>query len=446
MPEILIEQAIYGSLDAGGYRFLARSPGFHDDWLVEAQRLCTAFGERPAGVTCPACVFAQPFGKQHVAIVQVADQGSDDAGRPGALGFHLLVLPRAAYRGYAGDPFALAERSPPPWQARGELPTLSWPAVSPPGRTVEQVRGVLKRADGPSLLGGAQVLVDGGRLVFERSAPDLELLRGLWMLLPTRARAELWPASFAFGNSLGFHALAAPRVQSEEFPHYVTETQAADYPEGRYELALQTAAEAGDQKGLDKVFARRSGAETLRRALYILGAAVVILVAVGLLNPRPQPTRKRANTDKAPPPPAEFKPPSHDPTLTMDEQDRLTRELAKLAAVLDVPLPENLTRGSAVLATTSGLGGIPLLDKETIYCLMGVVALLEAIDQRLGTPDPKRDPGPLGKLGSPQRQLRALLWKHDVAEYDQPGLNAFELVERLQQAIEKKHDSARPRR
>ena len=87
MPDLFIEQAIYGSQGAGGYRFLARSPGFLDDWLPEAQRLCTAFGERPAGVPCPAAVFAQPLGKQHVAVVQVADQGTDDAGRPGALGF-----------------------------------------------------------------------------------------------------------------------------------------------------------------------------------------------------------------------------------------------------------------------------------------------------------------------------------------------------------------------
>src|SRR4051794_8319624 len=97
MPTIPVEQAIYGNAGAGGYRFLARSPGFRDDWLPEAERLCMAFGERPAGVACPGCVFAQPFGTQHVAIVQVADQGTDDAGRPGALGFYLLLISRRAY-------------------------------------------------------------------------------------------------------------------------------------------------------------------------------------------------------------------------------------------------------------------------------------------------------------------------------------------------------------
>ena len=81
----MIEQAIYGTESPGGYQFLARSPGFTEDWLAEAQRLCTGFGERPAGVACPLAVFARPLGSRHVAVVQVADQGRDDAGRPGAL-------------------------------------------------------------------------------------------------------------------------------------------------------------------------------------------------------------------------------------------------------------------------------------------------------------------------------------------------------------------------
>src|SRR5436309_9770301 len=119
MPEILLEQALYGGHDSGGYRFLARSPGFLDDWLPEAERLCIGFGERPAGVSCPAAVFARPLGPRHVAVVQVADQGRDDAGRPGALGFHLLVLPRALYADLGGDPFFVADHFPPPWAARG---------------------------------------------------------------------------------------------------------------------------------------------------------------------------------------------------------------------------------------------------------------------------------------------------------------------------------------
>ena len=56
----------------------------------------------------------------------------------------------------------------------------------------------------PALLGGVQILVDGGKLVFLRPAPDPGLIRGLWTLLPGPMRTALWPATFAFGNALGF--------------------------------------------------------------------------------------------------------------------------------------------------------------------------------------------------------------------------------------------------
>src|SRR5438128_10634619 len=114
----MIEQALYGSQDAGGYHFLARSAGFRDDWLPAAERLCCGFGERPAGVACPACVFAQPFGKHHVAVVQVADQGVDHAGRPSALAFRFLVLTRPDYLLLGGDPFLIADQFPATWAVR----------------------------------------------------------------------------------------------------------------------------------------------------------------------------------------------------------------------------------------------------------------------------------------------------------------------------------------
>jgi hypothetical protein len=297
MADTPIEQALYGSQGSGGYRFLARSPGFLDEWLPEAERLCMAFGDRPAGVSCPGCVFAQPLGPGHVAVVQATDQGSDDTGRPGALGFYLLVLPRPAYAALGGDPFALADRFPPPWQARGDLRPLAWPEGPPPRRTVEQVRQVLQRPGGDSLvaddevprggsqvlLGGCQALVDGSRLVFERPAPDTALLRALWTLLPNNTRTDRWPASFAFGNALHFDVLVVPRLRPEDFPGYKTEQEAADYPEGRYELALQTAAESNNQHDLDALFARRSQAGTFRFLVILVALMLVLTLAIRLL-------------------------------------------------------------------------------------------------------------------------------------------------------------------
>ncbi len=60
---------------------------------------------------------------------------------------------------------------------------------------------------------------------------------------------------------------------------------------------------------------------------------------------------------------------------------------------------------------------------------------IEKIDQSLGAGEPGRDPGRLRDLGPVQRQLRALLWKHGVADYDAPGLRPAEMVEKLQQKV-----------
>jgi hypothetical protein len=442
MHEISIEQAIYGNPDAGGYRFLARSPGFLDDWLPEAQRLCTGFGERPAGLACPAALFAQPFGRHFVAIVQIADQGTDDAGRPGALAFHLLIIPRFAYRAFGGDPFQLAERCPPPWQARRELPALTWPAEPLSPRTVAQVQRVLQRAHGPNLLGASQVLVDGGQVVFARRAPDAEVLRDLWTLLPTSTRCELWPASFIFGNALGFHAAATPNAASEEFSHYQTEESAGEYPEGRYELALQTAAEAGDQRALDRLFARRTPAETMRLGLYLLAVALIVSLAMALINPAaPTSSPKRGPSGTGPasseaPPRLDLPPADQFRTLSRPERDRLTHELGTLAKRAGVSLREAYLRQAVLVAAPSiCLTRPPLLGNEMAYWFLGTERLLAALDQRLGTPDPARDPGPLHDLGPPERQLRALLWKHGIAAYNDPRLNPFELVERLEPIV-----------
>jgi hypothetical protein len=312
MNDIPIEQAIL-SRSGDAIRLLARSPGFRDDWQAEAEQLAAGFGDRLEGVACPAAVFARPLGKGHVAIVQVADQGVNEAGRAVALGFHVLAVPRDAYTKWWGDPFPLADRVPPAWQTRGSLPALTWPAEPLPPRTVTEVQRVLKRtkagalpededipadwdpedlaapedALSPALLGGVQVLVDGGRLVFERPAPDPGLIRGLWTLLPTSTRCHLWPASFAFGNALGFDALAVPpaaRNTRDGYPGYTDEDQACEYPQGYYELNLQIAAEAGNQGDLDRLFARRSGGETWRLVLTLLVVFSALAVGMSFLN------------------------------------------------------------------------------------------------------------------------------------------------------------------
>jgi hypothetical protein len=408
--DIRIEQAIYGGQDAGGYRFLARSPGFRDDWLPAAEQLCTGFGERPAGVACPAAVFARPLDRRHVVIVQVADQGRDDAGRPGALGFRLLVLPRTLYLDLAGDPFRIADESPPPWQARGELPALTWDAGPPPPRSAEALAKVLNVSQSATLLGGVQALVDGGRLVFERTGPDDAIVRSLWALLPTSTRGELWPASFAFCNAHRFHVLVVPRAAGSEYDHYLTEEQAGDYPEGRYERNLQTAVQNGDQAEVDALLGRRSRSQTMRLGLALLVLFAAVAAASSVLNPTPPPGPPPTPTSAVPLPRLELPPVDECPPLDLGERARLAGGLQDLGKRLHLTLPRGITE-------------------------QDLSAALAVLDTQLGTPDPRRDPGPLRDLGPVQRQLRALLWKHTVPGYNERGLNTVELLERLEERL-----------
>jgi hypothetical protein len=229
--------------------------------------------------------------------VQVADR---DNGR--GLAFHVLVCPRPDYERFLGDPFALARRFS--LAATDALQTLRLPRVPPPPRTLPDVQTVLRRvkaaallededpehpdfqrtianSESPALLGGVQVLVEGGKLVFERSQPDPELVEGLWTLLPQSTRARLWPASFAFGNALGFDVLVVPRAHAADYEGYTSEEQAAEYPAGHYELAMQMAAESGNQRELDALLNRRSTHETMK-----LGWALLAVVAILALAPR----------------------------------------------------------------------------------------------------------------------------------------------------------------
>jgi hypothetical protein len=272
MPDLTIEQAL---AEAGVV--VARSPGFATEWDAEFLRLSAAFGRPPEGEYLTKCVFARPLARGKVAIVAAAVEG-----HPPVLRFHCLVLPATLYAAH-GDPFVISDRLPPPWGERVALPTLAWLDEEPSPRSVDQVRRVLQDDDGPTLLGAAQAIVDGGRVVFERPFPAPDLMHRLWTLLPDSTRAEVWPASYAFGPALDVQALVVSKADPAEFAGYLTEAAAGDYPEGKYELNLQIAAEAGDQAGLDRVLARRSSRQTLWLAMLLLIGALAAAAALRLL-------------------------------------------------------------------------------------------------------------------------------------------------------------------
>jgi hypothetical protein len=252
--ELTIHQCLLNR-DAGETRIVAKSTGFPFAHEELALRTAATFGP------VPAAVFTLPFGTSHVAVAQASDGTT-----------RFLVLDRALYEAL-GDPFAIVDRFPPNWNARGELEALEWPPEPLPPRTVTEVQNTLKHGDSPLLLGMTQALIDGSRVLLVRPEPDPELLRGLWQLLPGRTRCDLWPATFANSVELGFHVAIVREAPAVWPVGYLTEEQARDYPEGRYELALQVAAEDGDQAALDKLFARRSSRDTLRLAIYMVAFA-----------------------------------------------------------------------------------------------------------------------------------------------------------------------------
>jgi hypothetical protein len=268
-PDLRIQQAIVFS-DARGVRVAAHTEPFDSP---EAERIAVLFGSRPAGVACPSAQFACPFGKKHVAVVQVEDQPN------GSLGFRFLILARELYQ-YLGDPFAIAERYRPNWHATGTLTELAWPREVLPPRTLEQLDNILKHGDSGLLLGAAQALVDGNRVLLKRDTPAT-FIRELWQLLPDRTRCELWPATFAFSDELGFHAAVGPTLPTPRHGVQVlTEDALRDYPQSSYELSLQLAIESGDRIALQRLLARRTPDDTIRMGLYILAFALVAAVVL----------------------------------------------------------------------------------------------------------------------------------------------------------------------
>ena len=236
---------------------------------VVARSMGVSFADEDAARTLAArfgppapSVFALPT-PDAVAVVTVA-----------APGFFVRLLGRPLYEAVA-DPFAVADRFPPDWSARGELPPVEWPDEPPPPRTVADLQRVLKAGDGPLLLGAAQAVLDGSRVRLD----DPAAVPAVWALLPDRTRAEVWPATVAPAD-LGCHLWAGPGSPADGV---LTADQCRDYPEGRYELALQVAVEAGDQDEVDRLLARRSSRDTLRLAATMVGLAVGGAVVLKLL-------------------------------------------------------------------------------------------------------------------------------------------------------------------
>ena len=118
---------------------VAQSDDFDQNWRIEVERIVEGFG-LPKGAASIDALFAIPFGKRHVAVVSVAGWR-----------FRFLILTRQLYD-VIPDPFAIADRYPPNWDASGSAPSLEWPEQPLPRRTVAWLDDIFKNGDGPFLL------------------------------------------------------------------------------------------------------------------------------------------------------------------------------------------------------------------------------------------------------------------------------------------------------
>ena len=255
-----IAQAVVGD---GGLS--ARSDDFDEDWGRRSSGSSTAFG-LPAGVVRPGVPVRR-------------------AVRPAARGGRLGRGPAVPIPGPAAAPCTTSSptHSPSPtgsrprWDDRGPLPTLEWPeeplprADGRPARRDLQARRRAVPARGVSDAGGQRA---------DRSCSGPSRIRSCAATCGTCSRTapgdRRGRRRSPIPTTLGFGLVVLPAVPEGGLPGYLTEDQARDYPESRYERELQVAVEHGDQRTVDRLLARRSSAETLRLAFWIVLAAAVV--------------------------------------------------------------------------------------------------------------------------------------------------------------------------
>lgn len=164
-------------------------------------------------------------------------------------------------------------------------------------RSAADLLNILKTGDTPTLLGAAQLLVDGGKLHFPDGTPvPLRQVASLWDLLPTRQRAVLgWTThlnSNRHGLAIGAGIKAAEGAWSWE--------QAGDYPEGDYERSLHQAASQGDEDTIRRLLNRGSRADVMVLGLLLLAALAIGQIILASTGWKPPPLIRPAPREQAP--------------------------------------------------------------------------------------------------------------------------------------------------
>ncbi len=264
---------------AGGWHSLARTASATDSTEATVTALLNAHPFHAA----PPCRTGQlsvwTVLPNWVAVIR-HQPCPPDAASPQPM-LHVLLISNEAY-GLIGHPFALADYASVDWAARGEYPELNLEPFLVPHPQTNEVLAALQEADTPLIYGAVQALLDGARLQLVESETCEPLLRQMWPLLPYNTRANLRLATGWPGWHSGFHLLATPTVPTEWPESVLTAEQLRNYPEGKYEHAMQLAIETGQQADYEQLLRRRSGTKTLKLALVILLVVMALSVLFSL--------------------------------------------------------------------------------------------------------------------------------------------------------------------
>lgn len=255
----------HASFESSGERFriLQKSPGFVEEGWDEFLR---KLGPIPSETSFERVVFVYPYDDTFIGIARLGTNPTSGT---------VFLVHRTFYE-FVPHPFYILDQFPNPRDGEDE----EWvPATkSLPPRRVEDLQAVLRDGDGPLLLGTTQGLVDTEQILLVATEPREKFLRDLWQLLPDSTRRVTWVASYCFAELPEFHLSFVPKLP-EQLGRYMDEERVLDYPDSRYERSLQIAIEAGDQRELDSLLARRSTTETIRLMVMILILMAVVSVA-----------------------------------------------------------------------------------------------------------------------------------------------------------------------
>jgi hypothetical protein len=230
-------------------------------------------GAIPHGLKTGTLFWVAPFNAELIGIGQF--DLATGSGR-------LLQVGRELYH-HLPHPFLIADRFPMESHS-GMLSDLEWPHTEGlPRRTIEFLDGILKKGHGPLLLGATQAVVDTETIALVATEPNELFVRDLWEMLPESIRRNTSFASYCFAERPEFQLCFVPKLP-EPLEGYLDEERVLDYPDSRYERSLQIAIEHGDQREVDRLFARRSTTETVQLMLWILLFLAVVSIAMRFVN------------------------------------------------------------------------------------------------------------------------------------------------------------------